>query len=448
MKNPVIQIVILGGGHVAVNAYKSFARRMSSELSNGTVNITVVCPETDHTFHGWTNETLTGILQAENQLSPLSEIMPLATHLKARAEIVDSARQIVTVKYESGLLQHLDYDHLLLAFGFFDSENIDGLADFGYQVKSRDAFYRTRIQIYNQVKVAGHSSEAKARQLLNFIVAGGGFTGVELAANLAEYVGFLKKSYPSLDHIKANITLVDNEQQLLPALHGSEKLRTYTEEVLKTQGVKVIPNSRIVRINPEGVYLDDHSFLQSTMVITATGQTRIRLKGTESMQRDISGRIFTNEYLQIIGHDNIWGGGDACHVNRTSTQDACPSNALWAIKHGTHAGKNLARALLGNRLKPFSNTSSEVASLGIGKGIGKFFGMQFTGMSAWLLRLLIFHYFMPSKKVMFRAFSDWTYLLFSGQRKGIQEIQQASHAPLNTIKTRSKPAEKIFTSIY
>ncbi|GAB3962892.1 NAD(P)/FAD-dependent oxidoreductase [Spirosoma harenae] len=430
MKTLPTQIVLLGGGYVSVLAYQSMVKRLRRQLKQGTVQITVVCPLRDHTFHGWTAETLTGVLQADNQLSPLAEVMPLAKLLVAQAEAIDTDWQTVKIRLEDGAEQTLFYDQLLIGYGSFDSEAIEGIREYGYQVKARDAFHQTRDTLYDLVQQAAQTDALTARQLLTFTVAGGGFTGVELASNIMEYVQLLKKSHPSLQTIEPQVWLVHSGLHILAALpEGCERLVQYAEKTLAESGVEVIANRRITKLTETGVFLNDDTFLPSRMVISTVGQSRVRLSGTGLMERDTIGRLCTNANLQIAGYENIWGGGDACHVKRPKTETACPANALWAIKHGEHVGRNMARAVLGQKIRPFTFRGlGEAASLGMGKGIGELYGILFTGWLAWVLRLIFFHYFMPSPTVRLRAMRDWAFLFFRGKRKGVWMMEQSRKA--------------------
>lgn len=425
MKSNPIEIVILGGGYVGVLAYQSMIKKIRSKVQSGEVRITLVCPLADHTFHGWTSETLTGVIQSKNQLSPLSEVMPMAEQVFAQAESIDTDAQIISVRLENGDIKNLRYDHLLIGYGSFDSEKIEGLREYGYQVKARESFHVTKSRIYKLVQQAANSTETQARELLTFTLAGGGFTGVELAANITEYVQVLKNAHPSLKRIEPSVTLVHSGSELLSQLpEHCGRLVNYTEKVLEQFNIKVIKNRKIVRVTSEGAYLDNATFVPASMVISTVGQSRVKLGGTEEWLRDTAGRLHTNVFLQVIGFDNIWGGGDACHVLRHKKDIPCPSNALWAIKHGEAAGVNIALSVLKKEPKPFTFRGlGEAASLGMGKGIGELYGLQFTGLTAWTLRWFFFHYFMPSKRVMLRSMGDWMYLLFTGKRKGVENLK-------------------------
>src|SRR5580765_2608971 len=177
---------------------------------------------------------------------------------------------------------------------------------------------------------------------------------------------------------------------------------------------------KIVRVSAQGVYLCDGSFIESRMVITTIGQSRLVLEGTQKMERDSEKRILINSFLQVNNLSSVWGAGDAVHVTHSKTMQACPSNALWAIKQGEHAGKNIARAILSQSLKPFTYKGlGQCASLGIGKGIGELYGIQFTGWLAWIMRWFFFKHFMPLKREMWQEIADWVHLLITRRRRDL-----------------------------
>ncbi|RIV24029.1 hypothetical protein DYU11_13780 [Fibrisoma montanum] len=425
MKPASTQIVLLGGGYVSVWAYRSLVRRLRSAIDAGHVQITVICPNTHHAFHGWTAETLTGILREQSQASPLAELMPKARLIQGVATALDTVAKVVNVAQSNGTKLVIPYDHLLLGIGAHDSEAIPGIRSFGYQIKEPAAFRRTKQAIQDLVAQAAAEPPALARQYLSFVVAGGGFTGVEIATNLAEYLTVLKAGYPSLQGIQPQIRLVHSGDRILPSLRPAyNRLVRYAEKTIAGYGIELVSYRRIVEINGAGALLNDGQFLPARLVISTVGQSRLVLQGTEFMARDNQQRLITNAYQQIPGHSTIWGGGDACHVPYRHTTDACPANALWAIKHGDYVGRNIARAIRGRRLQPFTYRGlGQSASLGLGKGISELYGLQFTGPIAWGMRWAFFHFFMPSRRVMVDALSDWAHLFRFRQRRALTADQ-------------------------
>jgi NADH dehydrogenase len=421
MKNKSTQIVLLGGGYVSIWAYRSLIKKLSNEISSGNVGITVVCPDQYHFFHGWTAESLTGIIQDKNRMSPLADIFSGAALICGFAEEIDHSANSVYVKMNEGSSRTLSYDHLLIGTGSYDSDEVEGISRYGYQVKSHVAYQQTKQAIFSIIRQAAATNPGDAARLLHFTIAGSGFSGVELVTNIAEFVGILKKDYPSLQKVKATIRLVNSRNKVMDMLDPRFiKMRHYTEKIMLRYGLEIINNRKICTITQDGAFLDDGTFLQSTMVISAIGQRRTILKGTEDMQRDNLNRLYTNRYLQLAGYTNIWGGGDACHVTHCKTMLACAPNALWAMKHGLYAGRNIANTIKQKPLHAFTYKGlGQCASMGIGKGMGELYGIEFTGWIAWIMRWFFFNYYMPSKKIMLKEITDWMYLLFSGKRKDL-----------------------------
>jgi len=423
MENNARQIVLIGGGYASIWAYRSIRDELLTELTAGRIKIRVICPEDFHFFHGWTAESLCGIINDENRMSPLAQIFKHAEIIKGKASHIDTGSRIVYVNLNDGDNRAVPYDELLLGMGSSDNTNIEGLAEYAYQIKSHNAFLRTKLRIrFLLNEVAG--MEAASSETLRFVVAGSGFTGVEIAGNLAEMLQLARKQYPGLNKINTSIILVNSRKEILPGLSsGMKRMRSYAEKILRKYGIEIINETKITRVTNQGAYLSDGSFIESRMVISTVGQSRIQLSGTGKMKRDIENRILTNNFLQAIDHENIWVAGDAANVNHPVSGNACPSNALWAIKQGEYAGRNIARSVLSKPLKPFAYKGlGQCASLGIGKGIGELYGIQCTGWTAWITRWFFFQYFMPLKKLAWFEIGDWLQLLFTRSRKGFQLI--------------------------
>ena len=422
MENNTTEIVLIGGGYASVWAYRSIINELMIEMMTGQVKIRVICPEDYHYFHGWTAECLGGILRDKNRMSPLREIFKHAEIVKGKASRVDVRTRTVYVDLNDGTQRKLSYHHLLLGMGSTDSHAVDGLAEYAYQLKSHNGYLNTKLRIRFLLNQAAEADAPTASKILRFVIAGSGFTGVEIAANLAETIEVLRKEYATLKNIKPTIYLINSRNEILPELkNGMNRMRVYAEKILCKYGIEILHQKKISRVTSQGAYLNDGSFLESRMVISTIGQHRIPLKGTDAMEKDDSKRIIINSFLQVNNHGEIWGAGDAVHVSHPSTNKPCPSNALWAIKQGEHAGKNICRAILSQSLKPFNFKGlGQCASLGIGKGIGELYGIQFTGWTAWITRWFFFQYFMPFKKIMWQEITDWIHLFFTGRRRDLK----------------------------
>jgi NADH:ubiquinone reductase (H+-translocating) len=421
MENNTRQIVLIGGGYASIWAYRAIRDELLIELIAGRVKISVICPEDFHFFHGWTAESLCGIISDKNRMSPLVQIFKYAEIIKGKVTHVDTLSRILHVDTVNGENRTVGYDQLLLGTGSSDKLNIEGLSEYGYQIKSHNAYLRTKTRIRFLLSESAGREAGLAPKILRFVIAGSGFTGVEIAANLAEMLELARRQYPSLNKIKTTILLVNSSREILPGLQpGMKRMRAYAEKTLLKYGIEILNETKITRVTNQGVHLSDGSFIESRMVISTIGQSRIQISGTSEMKKDVENRIVANSFLQVPDYENIWIAGDAAHINHPQTGNACPPNALWAIKQGECAGRNIARAILSHPLKPFAYKGlGQCASLGIGKGIGELYGLQCTGWIAWITRWFFFQYFMPLKKLAWFEITDWLRLLFTRNRNDL-----------------------------
>ena len=141
-------------------------------------------------------------------------------------------------------------------------------------------------------------------------------------------------------------------------------------------------------------------------MLATTGQRPVRLPGLGDDLRDLQGRLTTASDLTVTGPDGrpaaggrLWAAGDAARVLHPSTGDPVPANALWAIKGGHRLGANVARAMTGRPTRPFTYRGlGRAASFGLGRSVSELYGIPFTGLTAWVLRLAFFLRFMPSRR--------------------------------------------------
>src|SRR6202030_1099264 len=206
-------------------------------------------------------------------------------------------------------LQRLDYDHLVIALGSTTNfYNLPGLAELAVPMKSlRDAI-QLRGQILRYLEEANSEDDpAERRASLTFVVAGGGFAGVETVAALNDFVREALPFYPNLCEDMLRVMLVHSGPAILPEL--GESLGRYTEKVLERRGVEIRLKTRVKSVTESKVFLADGVSIPSrTLVWTAgTVPSPIILSlpcGTER------GRIRVNEFLRVPNWPNVWAVGD------------------------------------------------------------------------------------------------------------------------------------------
>ena len=415
------RIVILGGGYVSIWAYRAMERKLRSLLRRGEVEITVVCPENYHNFHGWSAEAIGGIIGLTHRLSPLRTIFRRARLIRGRAVRVDLDERFVSVNVTGpgGRKSRVDFDHLLMGMGVRDrKEAVPGLDTRGHVFRETGGLLGFRNQVFSAVEQAESVRDpAACERLLSFVVAGGGFAGVEMCAALAEMLQVWTRHYPVLRRQRPRLTLLHAGDALLPELRPRyNKLADYATRQLQDYDVDLRLGTRLERVDEEGAVLVDGSTIPAATILSTIGTTYIPLQGMEALERNNQGRLHVDKYLRVPGEPRIWAGGDCAYVKYIQTGEACPANALWAIKHGEWVGHNMAHAILGKPLSPFTYRGlGQAASLGVGKGALELYGLQFTGWAAWFMRLGFFLHFMPSWIQRAKVVLDWLSLPVFGR---------------------------------
>jgi NADH dehydrogenase len=397
-------IVIVGGGYVGVWT----ARKIVRAVRRGSlreVRIRLVSDSTHHAFHGWTAEVLTGHVRLENARVPLSLLLPGVELVRGSVEAVDLAAQTVTVKMDAAT-RALSYDQLVLGVGSRDAvERVPGLHEHGWSLKHDDGLTALDAHVGRiAARASAERDPAERARLATVVVAGGGFTGVEAAAAVAQRLRRDTADRP-VDP-EPRVVLIHSGGQALPALRPRfDSVADYAALQAVRAGVDVRGGRRLTTVTAAGAHLDGDEFIPSATVISALGQTPVTLPGTESLPRDPAGRLRTDRFLRVA--TGVWAGGDVAAVPRASGQD-CPANALWAIYHGKRIGTNIVRTLRGRAPAPFRFPGlGQGASLGVGRGAAELYGVPLTGWVAWIARWGFFHWFMPSRRIALATATEW-----------------------------------------
>ncbi|WP_028934661.1 NAD(P)/FAD-dependent oxidoreductase [Pseudonocardia spinosispora] len=382
-------VVLLGAGYASIWAYRALTRRLPRR-----VRITVVEPQPMHVFHGWTGEVLSAELPPDAQFSPVSEALPKAEHVRGWARGVDRETRTVTVELVDGGQAHLHYDHLVVGIGAVEElDSVPGLREHAFSLREagRTATLSAHLDECIAEAAAVEASEERAR-LLHVVLAGAGLAGIEASVAVAQR---LAKAGAN----GAKVTLVGSSTTL--ALELSPTLRDRVTEELARNDVRVVAPARVAAVTPDGVKLDDGSWLPSATTIASVGNRAHPLAGLTDLATDAAGRLRTDEYLRI--EPRIWAGGDAACV-RTSVGGVCPKDAGWAIGQGSWLGRNIARTILGRPPKRFTWMSAGVtAGFGAGHAVLDTWGMPVRGRPAWLSRAAFFAFYLPSRRQLLRV---------------------------------------------
>jgi NADH dehydrogenase len=308
----------------------------------------------------------------------------------------------------------LPYDHLVLALGSTTNFlNIPGLADRALTMKSLDDAICLRNRLIANLEEADFECAAPLRApLLNFVVAGGGFAGVETIAAMNDFLREAVRFFPHLREDMLRIILVNSGNVILPEL--GEKLGAYAQRKLIENKVEIHSNCKVTAVTDRDVILSDGTTVTTNTLVWTAGTSPHSLLDTLTFTK-VRGRVLVNEYLEVPEWPGVWAFGDCAVVPDRNTGDSHPPTAQHALREGKVAARNILATIRGGQKKPFLySTLGLLAPIGKRTGVANILGVNFSGFIAWWLWRTIYLLKLPrfEKKVLVAL--DWTLdVLFS-----------------------------------
>src|SRR6267142_1415943 len=315
--------------------------------------------------------------------------------------------------------REIPYDHLIFALGsasnYFGMTNIE---KFAFNFKSLLDAIRIRNHVIEMFERADLESEpALQSSLLTFVIAGGGFAGVELAGALNDFAHGILADYPKLHPNQLKIVLVHSRDRILPEL--SESLARYAKEKMQLRGVSFRLNTRIVDAHPGVVLLSDGEIHAETLVWTA-GTTPSPLLKSLPLEKDKRGALLVDSTLAVPGRPGLWAIGDCAAVTDAATGQPCPPTAQFALREAEVLANNIHAQLEGRSARRFHFDSlgalcvvghqTACAELSVPFARGR--SLRFSGLFAWLLWRGIYLAKLPGLERKIRVLMDWTIELF------------------------------------
>lgn len=399
------KVVILGGGfaglYAAMYLDKTLARR-------GEVELTVIARENYILFTPMLHEVAAGDLHPADIVSPVRRVLRHARFVEAEVQAIDlPARSVQCAGGVSRIPMKFEFDHLLIAMGsetnFFD---LPGVSEWAMTMKSLSDATLLRNRALGLLEEASlYDDPAVRQQLLTFVVAGGGFSGVETAGALNDLAREASHAYPELKKEHVRTIVVHPGKFLLPEL--GEKLGMYAERKLCERKVEVLKGARVTGYDGSVVSLVDGTRIPaSTLVWTAGVKPNPAIAPLPC--RKEHNRLVVNEFLAIPDQPGLWAAGDCAAVPQFKTREIQPPTAQHGLREGVTAAKNIEAAILGRSLRPFTFTTlGQLASIGHRTGVAMMFGMKFSGFPAWMMWRGIYLMKLPGWSKKFRVIGGW-----------------------------------------
>lgn len=407
-QNTKKKILILGAGFGGLYAYRS----LYDHFNKHDIDVTIVNKTNYFLFTPLLHEVATGGLSEGSVVESIQHFLAKNGDVIHIADVLslDPKEKIVTTS-----LEKLPYDILVIALGastqFFDTP---GAQENSLVLKDLNDAVKMRGSIIDAFQKASVLKDDKARKsALSFVVVGGGPTGVELAAEMAEFIHNTLTDYyqDSISCDDISITLVNQGPELLSPF--PPVLRQKALSILKNKKINVLLNTGVKEVFPNEVLISSGERIDSAYTIWTAGvkpNTEI-FNGVLDMNK--GGRIIVDKNLHTTNFSEIFAIGDVSFVKENENSTPLPMTAQVASRQGDHVAKNISSLIEGSTLVPFEfESKGEMASLGRFQGLANVFGMSFTGAIAWFMwrTVYLFKFISNFKKI--RVAFDWTMNLF------------------------------------
>ena len=406
------KILILGGGFSGIYAAKSL-----SKINKEKIDIELISDNNYFIFQPLLPEVASGTINSSDAVTPIRQLLKGIKYRHAEVAKLDFLNKKVTILQGFKKSSHdISYDHLVIALGQISNlEIVRGLKDHAFKMRSLQDAYDLRNHILGCLELADVTENKELRdRLLNIVVIGGGFSGVETIGEIKEMIDRLMPYYSSIKKTDLNFHIIEYANQLLPDM--DKNVGEYTLKKFLKNDIKVHLNTALKEVTQYQIFLNNNKSIKTHTVISTIGSTVSKLIKDSKLELQ-HGKIITNKFLQVEGLKDVWAVGDAALIPNKDKRNMlykqkkiayAPPNAQFAVRQGRLLASNIINYLDDIKLKEFQYSSKgSLASLGSKDGVGKIYFITVKGFIAWLIWRAFYLSFLPSFATKIRVFFGW-----------------------------------------
>jgi len=398
--------LILGGGFGGI-----FCARRLEKINKKFFDVELISNNNYFIFQPLLPEVASGTISAADAVTPIRQMLP---NIKFRkAEIIDinlKKKNVVLAQGFRKRLHNIDYDHLVIALGQESNQStISGLEHHSFTMRTLEDAYNIRNHLIGCFELADVTLDKKLKKrLLNIVVVGGGFSGVETIGELKEMSGRLLSYYKNISENELKFHIVEFSDKLLPEL--SDEISEYTLSVFKKRKINIHLKTALKEVSIYKVFLSNGRSIETNTIISTIGSTVSKIIKQSGLPLK-NGKIITNEFLQVLHLENVWAIGDSALIpNKLDINDYpySPPTAQFAVRQAKLLAKNIILKNMKKNLREFRYKSKgSLASLGSKKGVGKIYFFNVKGLLAWIIWRVFYLSFLPSFPTKIRVLLSW-----------------------------------------
>jgi NADH:ubiquinone reductase (H+-translocating) len=401
----MVRIVILGGGFGGVEAARYLDRTVGK---NRDIEVTLVSRENFTVFTPMLHEVAAGDLEPAHICNPLRKLLRHVTILTGSVEAIDLSKRTVTISYGlEALRRELPYDHLILSLGSETNySTVPGVAEHAHGIKSLFDAILLRAGVIAMLESASvETNDERRKRMLTFVVAGGGFAGVETIGAINDLARESVSHYSRLDPREVRVVLIHGGSVILPEL--GEPLGLYAQKKLRRRRVEIKLGVKVSSYTGGVVQCSDGETIPAEILIWAAGVSPSPTLKELPLQLS-KGRVIVDSTLEVPGSPGVWAVGDCAAVGDPRSKTTYPPTAQHALREGKLVGKNIRLRLNGQKSRPFQyKAPGQLAAIGRRTGVARLFGFNFSGIFGWILWRSVYLMKLPRFEKKLRVGMQW-----------------------------------------
>lgn len=373
------RIVIIGGGFAGAKCGKTLRKYLSPD----ECEIVLFNKENHMVFHPLLAEIASNVIEPSQVAAPLRQMIKNVWCRTEEVVKLDLDNHQLCYEGEEGLLHCMQYDHLVIAHGTgVNLAAIPGMADHAFPLKTVGDAIAIQSQVIECLERAEVCSDPERKRWhLSIAVVGGGFSGVEVAGELNDFIRESTKFYDHISEEDVSVTLVHGREQILPEV--SPNLRDFAAKKMQEAGVKMRLNVGASICTADGVGLSDGSFVKAETVVCTIGTKPLAILEDLQVPKE-RGRLVTNADMSLPSHRNVWAIGDCAAVVNAYDGQLSPPTGQFAERQGSQVAMNVVARIKGQETKPFHHKSlGSLCSIGGRNAVAEMMGMKISGFPAW-----------------------------------------------------------------
>jgi NADH dehydrogenase len=431
------RVVIIGGGFAGV-----YTARYLEKLGGDRVEIVLVSPRNHFVFQPMLPEVISGSIGIMDVVSPIRRMLPRTElHVRTVEGIAFDTRKVQTTTGFHPHAHEIPFDHLVLAMGSVtDFRGLRGLPEHAFPFKDLGDALRLRNHVIRVLEEAAveHGDAALRRGLLTFVVAGGGFSGVEVVAELNDFVRAVARHFRGIDPAELRVVLVHSQDRILPEM--DRRLAEFAQRLLRKRGVEIRLDTRLAAATGHAAMLGDGTALPTQTLVSTVPSSPHPLLDALPLPRTPQGRIEVEATLAVPGMPGVWA---LCECARVPAPDGgiSPPTAQHAIRQARTLAENIMATLDHRPARPFTFRGlGKMGALGRHSAVAEVFGVRLSGFLAWFLWRTVYLMKLPGWGRRLKVAVAWTLDLILPP----ELVQLETQGSTGIVREHFEPGQEVF----